>query len=351
MEDKIANASAAVVTAAEALTEIGISAVHNAMGQSSRSVAERTGELVDKIHATLGDHHLSRAVAIYEPDTDVQSIAVLKPGGGIDPMPSEFFDDYRQRPKRYNGTAILTRAQSFIDHVNRFKDSQSALFARDDMAAPRLTAVLDYHECRNDVPPDATAPIRGPRFGQHRALFAFPLSEEWKVWTGKNKQAMNLKDFAEFIEDRFVNVELVADAASLNADIQELLGAYGVDGLASPSKLIELSRGLKVHVKDEVTNAVNLTSGEAEVQFKSEHTDKYGNKLSVPSLFVINIPIFAQGDVYRIAARLRHRVADGALKFWYELWGIERVFEAAFTEVCETARDATELPLFYGTPE
>ena len=347
MEDNIEEPTAASVTAAEALTEIGISAVHNAMGQSSRSVAERTGELVDKIHNVLGEQHLARAVAVYEPVTGVESIAVLKPGGGICPLPSEFFDEYRQRPKAYAGAAHLTRAQSFIDHVNRFKDSQSALFALDNMTSPRLTAVLDYNDSRNDD----DLPIHGPRFGQHRTQFAFPLSEEWKVWTGKNKQVMNLGGFAEFIEDRFVNVELVTDAASLNADIQELLGAYGVDGLASPSKLIELSRGLKVHVKDEVTNAVNLASGEAEVQFKSEHTDKYGNKLSVPSLFVINIPIFAQGDIYRIAARLRHRVADGGLKFWYELWGIKRVFEAAFTEVCETARDATELPLFYGTPE
>ncbi|TXH10344.1 MAG: DUF2303 family protein, partial [Hyphomicrobiaceae bacterium] len=50
-------------------------------------------------------------------------------------------------------------------------------------------------------------------------------------------------------------------------------------------------------------------------------------------------------------ARLRYRVKDGALTFWYELWGIDRVFELAFTDVCNLARDQTGLPLFYGTPE
>lgn len=310
-------------------------------------VPDRCGDVIDKVHAALGDKHMARVVALSEPDTGTQSLGVLKPNGHIEVLSSELFDEYRQRPKVYTGTATATRIESFIAHVNRFKDSQSALFAWDDMNAPSLRAVLDYNEDRNDH----NIPDYGPRFGYHNTHFDFPLSDEWKQWKGKNGVKMGLVDFAEFIEDRFIDVEQVTDVTALNGDIQKLVGTIGASSLASPSALIELSRGLKVHTKDEVTNAVNVASGEGEVQFKTEHTDKYGNKLSIPSLFVLNIPVFARGDVYRIAARLRYRVKEGALTFWYELWGIDRVFELAFTDVCNLAQEQTGLPLFFGTPE
>lgn len=331
-------------TAEERLRQIGESAVFATIPGVT---PDRTGEVIDKIHAALGDKHRSLVVAMSEPGTGVQGLVVLKPSGGIETVPSDVFDEYRSRPKAYTGTANVTRIESFVDHANRFKDDHSALYAFDDMSCPRLTAVLDYNESRAD-PED---PFNGPRFGDHCTVFAFPLSDEWKAWTGKNAAKMGLTAFAEFIEDRFIDVEQVTDVTKLNGDIQKLVGTVGPGSLASPSALIELSRGLKVHVKDEVTNAANIASGEVEVQFKSEHQDGRGNKLTVPSLFVLNIPVFARGEVYRIAARLRYRVKDGEMLFWYELWGIDRVFELAFTEVCEKARAETGLPLFYGTPE
>ena len=329
----------------EVLRDIGRSAAYCAGSRMNDSVADRTGELVDKVHSVIGEAQRAKAVAIYEPGTNIESIAVLSTDGSVRSLPSDIFDEYRMRPKAYTGTASMTRIDSFIAHVNRFKDSQSALFAFDNMVAPRLTAVLDYNQSRDGGNFD------GPRFGNHRTQFAFPLSEEWKIWTGKNKVKMDLAQFAEFIEDRFIDVEHVNDVSTLNDDVQKLLATVGTGSIASPSKLIELSRGLKVHVKDEVAGSVSLSSGEGEVQFKTEHTDKYGNKLTVPSLFVLNIPVFYQDGLYRVAARLRYRVEGGMMKFWYELWGLERVFEHAFAEACDSAALHTALPLFYGTPE
>lgn len=87
---------------------------------------------------------------------------------------------------------------------------------------------------------------------------------------------------------------------------------------------------------------------------KSEQTgaqNARGETVDVPSMFIITIPVFKNsGDAYRIAVRLRTRTTGG-LKFFYELWGIDRVFEQAFTEACEFAREETGLPLFYGNPE
>src|SRR3546814_747731 len=86
----------------------------------------------------------------------------------------EDFDPFREQPLRRSGTAVLTALESFVAHVNRFKDEDSIIFASDDRAAPSLTAVIDYHRQGHQG---------DPRFGQHRGHFAFPLSDEWKAWT------------------------------------------------------------------------------------------------------------------------------------------------------------------------
>src|SRR3546814_13779715 len=114
---------------------------------------------------------------------------------------------------------------------------------------------------------------------------------------------------------------------------------------------MDLSVGLKVYEKANVSEAVNLASGEVQIQFTSEHVDGTGSPLKVPNLFLIAIPVFKNGQFYRLAARLRYRRAPEGLVFWYELWRADRAFDHAFRDSCERARVDTELPLLFGTPE
>src|SRR3546814_1624826 len=53
-------------------------------------------------------------------------------GSGISPVPASYFDGYLDAPRFRRGQANLTTIESLIEHVNRFKDSQSVLFAVDD---------------------------------------------------------------------------------------------------------------------------------------------------------------------------------------------------------------------------
>jgi hypothetical protein len=155
---------------------------------------------------------------------------------------------------------------------------------------------------------------------------------------------MTRDEFAQFLEDRFIDVEHVDDQAALNDDIRKLLSSIGGGALGSPSKLIELSRGLAIHERSVVVDTRNLATGAGEIRFKTEQTGADGAPLDIPTVFVLNIPVFARGDIYRVAARLRFRAKDGNVSFWYELWGIDRVFELAFAEACERATTETELP-------
>lgn len=273
-----------------------------------------------------------RQVALVPADKSIQSV-------------KKFVDEYAATPDRKKGVARLGDLNSFIEHANRFKDAGSALFARRDKAEPSLTVVLNYHEAGGGA----------ARFGDHRGVYAFPLSDEWKAWTKVDNEKMGQADFAAFLEDRIVDVlpppEMDAAKEGVHGDaILELAKLVG-GSFAGPEKLIALGRGMAVNAEARVKGAVNLSSGETTIQYEEVHADGAGEPLKVPSLFLIGIPVFANGVAYRIGIRLRYRVAGGRVAWFYSLYRPERSFDDAFLEACATAAAATGLPLFYGAPE
>lgn len=275
---------------------------------------------------------------ITEPGTG-QKALVSVGGDGVTHIGRDAFDEYREAPVRRKGTATVTDLDSFIAHVDRFKDGDSAVFADDDRSEPSLTAVLDYHAAGADG---------APRFGGHRTRYAFPFSDEWKAWSESDAKPMSMVEFAAFLEDHIVDV--LADDSELPADMQKFVDAVG-GKIASPTKLMEIAVNLQVHEKSTLREATKLSSGEAELSFQSEHTDASGKPLKVPSLFLIGVPVFRNGDPWRIAVRFRYRKTQGGVLFFYEMWRPDRVFDAAFKEACDKVREATGLPLLMGQPE
>lgn len=272
-------------------------------------------------------------------DNDLTAEIMLVPQGVEPRSMKRFLDEYRERPERREGVARLSDLESFIAHAKRFSSPEgSAIFADPD--APSLTSVIDYHAKGNDG---------APAHCQHRGVYAFPLSDEWKVWTGQNKQSFNQAAFAEFIETRITDILDPASAAKPINDFALTIGA----SFASPAKLIELSRGLTVRVGQRVQQAVNLATGEAQIGFVSEHQDERGQPLKVPGAFVIAIPVFKgrSAPLYQIAVRLRYRVREGSVTWFFELYQHENMLEHAFKEACEKAAKETALPLFVGKPE
>ena len=269
-----------------------------------------------------------------------------KPGGGFEIQSVKpHLDQYRTAPERRTGTAIMSTIGSFIEHVNRFRDDDSALFGDRDPIRPSLLAVLDYH-CKT---------AKGsPRFGLHRTSFSFPLSDEWKSWADVDGKKMSQSDFAEFIEDRISDIapppDFTGEITESDTKLKEFITLLG-GNVASPSKMVELSRGLSVHVGERVKQAVNLSSGEGQIQYESEHKDSEGAALKVPNLFLVAIPVFEGGDLYRIPVRLRYRAAAGQISWFFEMYRADKVFKHAFDEACDLAAKETSLTLLSGFPE
>lgn len=312
----------------------------------SRLRAEPPRDLGPSIKAVkdlVEEHFEPKLVELTDPITGTEALGYVD-RDGVHAVPASVFDDYLDMPRRRKGTAVLLSLDSLIAHAIRFKGESSIIFADDDRTKPSLTTVLDYHAAGADSQPS---------FGQHRSAFAFPLSDEWKAWAETDKKPMPMAEFSAFLEDRINDVlYFVPDEDELPEDLKKFINiSGGVSSIATPERLVELSRGLRINEASAVREVINLQSGEGQILFQSEHSDEHGLPLRVPSLFLIAIPVFRNDGLYRIAARLRYRKTPGGIVFWYELWRADRVFDHAFRMACDRVRTETDLPLLFGKPE
>ncbi len=258
------------------------------------------------------------------------------------------FEAWRDRPATKRGTATALTLKSFVDLTNRHKTPHSAIFADTDWRKPSLLAVIDYHE-KGDTPP-ADGEIGGPNAPRpdnlkHRIAYAYPLSDTWKAWIAQNGEMMTQGDFAAWIEDHIADLSSPEDAEKiwLERDLQTTV--------ATPSALIQISRGLQINVEAKVKNVVTLQSGAAQIAFEETHLGGDGKPLTIPGAFLLQVAPFFGGDVVRVPVRLRYRVMGGVTKWFFSMHRPDLyITQRLKDDIFYVARD-TALPVYEGTPE
>lgn len=248
----------------------------------------------------------------------------------------DLVDAWRRHPERKIGAAEAQTFEAFVALVNRHATDDSAIFADCDWTKPSFTAVIDYHEKKNGGRAD---------WGKHRVRYTFPLSDEWKAWTGQNGQPMKQAEFAWFLEDR------VAELSSPTEHEKITLEAQFQTTLATPAQVVELSRGLSVHVDTRVKAQTVLQSGEGQISWEESHNDAAGKPLKVPGLFMLSIAPFFMGEPVRIPVRLRYRPAGQALTWFYQIYRPDLAITEHVRHRLIDARHETGLPAYEGAPE
>lgn len=287
-------------------------------------------------------HYGSQILKLPHPEAPGEEIPVYaEPGGRLVSLKG-VLDEYRTRPERREGTAHLTRLDSFIEHVNRFKSEASALFARLG-TEPSLLAVYDYHPAGPDPSQAAN--------GNHRAEYQFPLSNEWRTWlaASSDEKSFSQEEFAQFLED---NLQDISDPRGLSPD--SFAGRFQSEAqvtFATPARVLELAKGLTVRSNAKVRNAVNLDTGERQLTYEQLNTNDAGEPLRVPQAFVVTIPVFEGGSLYPIPVRLRYRVRETTIRWSLKLHRPSFCLTHAVQRACELAQEKTTLPLLYGLPE
>lgn len=227
-------------------------------------------------------------------------------------------------PRRKTARVSVADADSFVDYIKRHGSlADSTIWCIADYRAGKVgfTAIM------NDHGEDETKPA----WRDHRATFSPEFSEEWNRWTKLNKQAMNQTEFASFIEEN------IRDIAT-------------VEGSPTGANMLEMALTFEANQDMRYKSAIRLQNGGVQMSFVQDDDAQTLQKMQVFDRFSVGFPVFWGGDAYRLDARLRYRVRDGKLAFWFELIRQDKVLEAATQTLIKKIREATGNPFFFGNP-
>lgn len=253
--------------------------------------------------ASASFDHPQGGLAVMRPDGSIQHMAPLDP-----PL-----THVKQQVKAFD-------ADSFCTYVNRFKrwviiknedddeveDEKTTIFA--DPNKFHLRGVIDYH---TDVNPDRCS---------HTIQFDVPFSEQWSRWRGIDGKPMSQSEFAEFIEE---NCQDCVDPPS--------------------AVFLDLVTNLQSKKKVTFESGVRLQDGANQLVFAEEIETRGRGTMTVPSEFSIGLPIFLNGEAYKVRALLRYRIHEGAVAFIVKLHRRTFLEQTAFKDICAKVSDETGL--------
>lgn len=218
----------------------------------------------------------------------------------------KLMEPYLPYPRRLKATQQFADMDSFLDYVGKFRNESSVIFAKAVAEiAPTFKAVLDYHTPSGDESEEL------PAWCEHTATYAPSFTKEWDNWAANNRRKMSQTDFATFLEE---NAELVIEPPG--AALLELVQDLHAKSNVTCNQLVRLQNGRTKLAYDE------------EIELKGGTTTKAG-ALEFPAELVAGIAPFDGGSAYRIKARLRYRIENKRLVFWYENINVHLVIKDA----------------------
>jgi uncharacterized protein YfdQ (DUF2303 family) len=227
----------------------------------------------------------------------------------------EDLERHLQAPTRRRGTLTLRDVASFVAAVKAHASDSTTLYRT--VEPPQFVAVFNDHHAEH-----------GPGWGDHRAVYACPLSPEWKAWKGSDKRQMQQAEFAQFVEDNLPDVVEPPAAA-----------------------MLEIARTLQAKKKVNFASGIRLDNGETQFTYEEKIDGSAGGKgqFKVPEVFKIGVPVFEGGDSYAVNARLRYRITDqGGLIMWFDLERPHKIVEDAVEQMRKQIETETGRPTLNG---
>jgi len=194
-------------------------------------------------------------------------------------------------PRVVRQCPTFREVDSFGRYVKRFAIEATTLFANvnvDDSTCSVL-AVLDYHSTTDK-----------PAWASHRARLALVQTREWAAWMAANGVRRTQQEFALFLEE---NERLFRSP--------------------SGAELREMVLMLEGKCEARFNSAIRLQNGQVrmgyveDVELRGSHGEATG-MLELPGEFICGIAPFEGMAPYEVKARLRYRLADRKITFWYE---------------------------------
>jgi uncharacterized protein YfdQ (DUF2303 family) len=229
-------------------------------------------------------------------------------------------------PARKKGTVTMHDADSFIEYINRHKEPEfTTIYCDADYRESKIDFKCIFNDHGRHVEESETQ-----NWKDLTAKYTPEFSEEWDRWIEKNKVSLSQLSMALFIEE---NLQDIA----------------AVDGYPTGQQLLEMATSFQANQDMRFKSAIRLQNGGVNMSFVNDDDNQTLAQMKLFEKIAIGIPVFWSGDAYQITARLRYRVKEGHLIFWYELIRNDKVLEDATKNMINKIKIATGVPFFFGT--
>ncbi len=259
---------------------------------------------------------IAAGAALGEPRT----VPTELPGAGVfTVVPKDYavkdLESFLPRPRRIQQQVWLYDTDSFISYVKEFMSGSTLIFF--DAQQEEFNAAFDYHE------------IDKPSWCEHQATYKPRRSVEFETWMGVNRKQLTQVEFARFLEENLPDI-------------------------AEPKSAELLEAALRFEAKKNVTfsSGMRLDNGQIQFQYDEDvrNTPQKGT-IELPAQIVLGISVHMNGPAYRISVRLRWRLQDSKLCFWFEIVRPHKFVEDALSEIRQRIEKETAIPLLVGSTE
>lgn len=213
---------------------------------------------------------------------------VIPKGYELQTLDRDECDLWAGHPRRKTGTFVFGDVDSFIRYFNEHKSADARVFAKISDTGAKFYGIVNFHGA-------------SPSFNDHRCAVQLTPTMEWTTWLNYARKQMTQAVFAGFLED---NADWFVKPSGL--DLLEL-----VSSLEGKSH-VDITQAVKLQ-----TGAISLKYSEV-VELKGGTTSNQSGELTVPKELVVGIACFEGTSRRDMRARLRYRIDNRKIIFWYE---------------------------------
>jgi uncharacterized protein YfdQ (DUF2303 family) len=214
-------------------------------------------------------------------------VALVPEGYSLEVLDLAALEHFAGKPNRKTGTHYFADTDSFCRYFKEHRSVDSRIFAtiRDNCA--NFRAILNFHGDE-------------PSFNDHVCELSLRPTHDWNVWINNSGQSMTQGTLATFLET--------------NSDF--FVSPSGAD-------LLELISNLEGKAHVDITQAIKLQNGSINVKYTETVELRGGSaqqpgEIVMPKEFTVALEIFEGTGILQMKARLRYRIADKKIVFWYE---------------------------------
>lgn len=313
--------------------------------------------------------HEPRNVAVERGDANHASV-LLVPDGMTPFDPLKWLDERRPYPVRAKGTSNHDTLASLISHVERNRRAENTVaWIKQEPGKTSLTVVYNYHAPIDDESPETVVSQDGAGAADwcdHRAVFAFPLSDAWKAWSQNDGKPMSQSDFALHLEARAVELAEPSSAgpsamalarALFDADAEDdaVSDDQALKMIASPKRMLKLSRRMaltaEVRAKEERDRHGNVSLVYTENVSQENPDGTKADEFARPAMFLVKLPVYQDGTEYVLPVRVETKIAGGKVQWTYRFHRPDKAAKDAQDDIAKDFAANTGLQVFRGTME